>query len=212
MADDADPGTTRRDAFLVNLGDRTVSSLSSFERGAFTANLISPAIYDPIAVSVADIDGDGLADLLVATDSTQTLEVLLGDPTARADSYGEGCAGVAGCMPSIQASGIPSLPTPFTTSFAIELGNARPFSPGALLMSLSPGTVIGPCQFLLNGADFSIGIFSNSAGRAKVPMAVSANPALAGVTLYCQIAVLDPAGGFLDLLSLTEGLKVRVGR
>ena len=57
----------------------------------------------------------------------------------------------------------------------------------------------------------SLLVLTGSAGRSSRPLSIPNIPTFVGVPVYTQGAVLDTAGGFLGLASLTPGLLLVIG-
>ena len=53
---------------------------------------------------------------------------------------------------------------------------------------------------------------TSPSGGASMPVPVPPNPALVGTNLVFQWAALDPNGAFANLLSFSDGLRIRIGR
>ncbi|MBI5851488.1 MAG: right-handed parallel beta-helix repeat-containing protein [Planctomycetes bacterium] len=211
--DDDDPDSLRRDAVVANFVGATLTVCGAFgEVGGFASASLCTGGVTPRAALLADMDGDGYADLIVADASGQAVVIVDGRPTARVDVYGAGCPGTSDRIPVIAAVGAPALPTQPNLSFGIECRDARPFSVAVLNASTAPAVALGACNLLLASIDVSWVQFTNGVGRAAVSIAVpSAPPALAGAALYFQWAVIDPQGDLLGFIALSEGLKIRVG-
>ena len=67
----------------------------------------------------------------------------------------------------------------------------------------------GGCSLYVSLAPvyLSFPVATNASGVGTVPLAVPAVPALAGIPLYAQIAVIDPLGPFAGL-EFTSGLRI----
>lgn len=73
----------RRDLAVVNSGDNTVTVLLNQGSGNFTSATgspiaLAPGETGPAAIASADVNGDGLLDLLVANQTTGNVTILLG--------------------------------------------------------------------------------------------------------------------------------------
>ncbi len=128
-----------------------------------------------------------------------------------AAAIGEGCVGSLG-EPRLLANRYPRLDTP---DFDLRITMARPSAAAALLVSFSPPVFNpGPCSILLQpGTAVAVPpLTTDAAGQVALALPVPATPTLAGGAFVTQAAVLDPAGGFANLLALTNGVWVVVGR
>lgn len=140
-------------------------------------------------------------------------DVVFYRPTeARSESFGAGCAGTGGLVPLLTASGAPPLPTQPNPTLQVRLSNARPLSVAVVLVGFS-GASRAPCDLLVGSIGFAPVVFTDTAGRASMPLPVPGAPPLTGLSLWLQAAVLDPAGGstFVPDLALTPGLRLTVG-
>jgi hypothetical protein len=155
--------------------------------------------------------GTSFADAVVADAASSNVRILRGAVLARDDVFGDGCPGTGGRIPVIAASGAPAVPVEPNGSFGVQVNNARPFSVGILVAGTS-GSALPGCSFLLGSVDLVWTAFTNGAGSANVAIPVPPpTPSLAGVVVYFQWGIIDPLGGFVATLSLSEGLKVRIG-
>lgn len=122
--------------------------------------------------------------------------------------YGQGCPGTGGLVPKIAADDAPRL----GATVAFDLRDALPGSIALLALGLT-GLQIplgGGCS-LLNDALFVSSVPISPSGTTSLSQALPSSPALVGVSLFAQYAVLDPNGAFAALLSLTNGLHALVG-
>jgi hypothetical protein len=131
-----------------------------------------------------------------------------GDTTqAQSTPVGSGCAGsagvpvLAGSPPSLGESGV-----------ALELIDAAPAAPAAIGLSFASASVPlgGGCTLLLGPSAGARFLLTNATGNARQPLPVPEAPALRGLTVFAQGAVLDAAGAFAGL-AFTAGLQLVVG-
>ncbi len=132
-----------------------------------------------------------------------------GLPLAFVQTYGLGCLGSNG-VPTIAATGLPQLGN---AGFAIRLTQALPSTLAVLVTSEGSTNInLGGCYLLLDlpivfGPTFA----TDAAGQVNVPLPIPNNPALVGYSLFCQWAVLDPAGPLLGALASSNGLQAQIG-
>ncbi len=212
LLDDDDPDTLRRDAAVVNFAGRSVKLLTAFDGTTFAGGPQCALGGTPRDVALADVDGDGLSDVLVVDAASQSLLVHLGRATAFAVLYGQGCPGTDSRIPQIRAVGAPAVPNQPNATFGVACSNALPFAPAILNTSFTPGVALGPCNLLLGNIDVTFLTVADVFGESGVRIPIPAGPpSLEGLSLYFQWAILDPDGEFLDLVSLSNALQIRVG-
>ncbi|MFO1051523.1 MAG: FG-GAP-like repeat-containing protein [Planctomycetota bacterium] len=210
---DDDPDTLRRDAVVTDFVGGTVTVCGEYSSSSnFSSGMVCSVGSNPRACALADMDGDGFGDLIVADAGAQAVLVVHGSATARVDLYGAGCAGTADRIPVIAAVGAPALPQQPNPTFGIECRDARPLSVGVLNASFAPGPSLSACNLLLASIDVSWVQFTNSVGTARVSIPLpSTPPALHGAALYFQWAIIDPQGDLFGFIALSNGLKIRIG-
>lgn len=110
---------------------------------------------------------------------------------------GGGCAGVAG-IPASQAGQA----TPGNQNFEISTTGAAPNSIAVALMSLGLAPLASGCDILVDtnaliapsgGYGF---VQTDASGKASLPVPLPGGPALLGLTLYTQWAVIDATSSF----------------
>ena len=212
---DADPDTLRRDVAVVNLVAGSVSVVGGWSSsGAATGGIVASGVL-ATGVGIADIGGDGFADLVYCDAGTNQVVVLPGVVQARVDTYGRGSAGTSGRVPNLYAVGAPALPTQPNPSLGRALRNARPFSVAVFAAGLNsaPITSIPPFSLLINNIGTTWVVVTNVFGEAAVPLPFPATPVVAGFPIYCQAGVFDGNGteAFFPGVALSNGLKVRIG-
>ena len=83
-------------------------------------------------------------------------------------------------------------------------------SPGALLISgVRAAVFLGKCALWV-GPGPAVPLLTDSAGHARVPLAVPAGTS--GLEVDLQALLVDPAGGLLGVASATQGLALSIGR
>lgn len=129
---------------------------------------------------------------------------------ALVERFGQGCGGSAG-VPEIGALGQPLLGDP---GFAVTLDRAVPNSGAWFLIGgflFAGGDVLG-CSFKLVPPAIAVGVGTDAMGRATLPLGIPNQPSLLGVELYAHWLQIDPNGGFLGSLALSDMLEVLIGR
>ncbi|MEZ5966822.1 MAG: DUF6605 domain-containing protein [Planctomycetota bacterium] len=131
---------------------------------------------------------------------------------ARTEAFGAGCAGTGGQVPILAAAGQPPLPTLPNPTLALQLTNARPLSVAVVVAGFSRASAT-PCDLLIGTLGPNWVVFTNAAGQAAVALPLPATPSLAGLPLWFEAAVWDPAGGstFIANLALTAGQRLTLG-
>lgn len=212
LDDDDDPDTVRRDVAVVNRTASTISVLGSWTGYGPARGGVVAAGTTLSGVGLADVDGDGFGDVVYCDAAAGEVVVLAGVPTARADNYGRGTAGTRGLLANLYPVGAPAVPTVGNATFGFGLRNVRPFSIAVIAAGLNPAPIT-PGGILVTDLGATWAAVTNFQGRAAVPLPIPPTPALAGVAVYGQAGVFDPAGNetVLDGLVVSNGLKVRIG-
>ena len=83
-----------------------------------------PAGTNPVTSVVADVDGNGTEDIIVANQGSDDVTVSLTPVFAASQSYGAGCAGTGALIPVIAGSGPPTA----GGSYAVTVSNGRPWA------------------------------------------------------------------------------------
>ncbi|MBI5852983.1 MAG: hypothetical protein HZB39_18390 [Planctomycetes bacterium] len=129
---------------------------------------------------------------------------------ALAERFGQGCPGSSG-VSSIGAIGQPVLGD---AGFAVTLDAAAPNAPAFFLIgaSLFTGGDVLACSFKLIPPAIAVGWTTDASGHAVQALAIPNSPSLLGAELYAHWLQIDPAGGFLGALALSDMLEIVVGR
>ena len=183
---------------VIDLGANTVSN---YYNGA----LISTGVYataGPVALDNVDLYSAGGTCYWdnIAIERT---------PPALAVAYGTGCAGTAGLVPVIGATG---LPVSGSTSFAVTLSQALANVPAALLFSpvCSPVS-FGSCTLYIGLPALTLGVpVTSGAGTASVPLSIPSSVSL-GANAFMQWIVIDPNGAYFGL-AFSSALRVQIGQ
>jgi hypothetical protein len=135
------------------------------------------------------------------------------------EAYGQGCAGSGGFVPVIGSSNAPLVNS---TNFTFELNDA--FAPGVAFLLADfqnttwPGGTLpwplgGGCDLLTNAGSSVLVVMSTvgpGTGVAGVLFPIPNVPSLAGLTLYTQWGVLDPAAPNPYGFAMTAGYRVTI--
>lgn len=176
---------------------------------AVTPNLIPP-INPTGGLISGDLDGDGDTDFLIIEFASYLSGIHIVENRAH---YGAGCAGGAG-MPLATITN----PTLGAAAFSVGLANAAPSSLAVLLLSANPANSsscglqvdIAPNALILVNGQLIAGLTS-ATGSGLWSTPVPNQPALAGIVVYAQWAILDPVGAFVYggvNIALSEGRAV----
>ena len=128
------------------------------------------------------------------------------------EPYGRGCAGTGGRTPILTANGLPTIGN---AGFGVGLADARGNSAALLFLGRGSWDVPlgGGCSSLVAAPYLHVAVAAtDGAGAATLPIAVPADPLLAGAEVDLQFLVVDPAGALNGLASLTQGLLLVLGR
>ena len=100
------------------------------------------------------------------------------------------------------------MPTRGNTGFAVTVADGRPNSACVLLLSAATTNISLGSGCFLYVVPPTIDLFTgtDALGNASVGISVPANPSLLGGELWWQWAIVDPAGAFRNLLSISDGL------
>ncbi len=127
---------------------------------------------------------------------------------ALADAYGTGCPGHGGLIPNLVPLAAPVL----GGVDVLELRDAAPFAPAVAAMGLRADLPIGfGCTLLVDPIVSQIQTTTDATGVAPIAFAIPDVPVLLHFEFSVQPLVLDPAGAWLGIASLGEGLTLRLG-
>ncbi|MBK9385663.1 MAG: FG-GAP repeat protein [Planctomycetes bacterium] len=211
LEDDSIPGfLSRRDLIVVHGGSGDARVFSGWDGAAFQSTRSLTVGQNPIAAAVGDLDGDGGDDVVIVNQGSSDLSVNLTVQPALAQTYGTGCPGTGALTPLLAGSGTP---LSGSTSFALELEQARSFAPMLLLYSfgLADLALGGGCELYLELPAGSLLLFADGGGSATLGLSVPPDPLLLGGDAYFQAAVFDPAGAFAATLAFSNGVRLQVG-
>ncbi|MBL8736339.1 MAG: hypothetical protein JNL12_07940 [Planctomycetes bacterium] len=215
-----DPWTMATSAFATN---GSYVGAAATNAGCYSAALGSAVVHDTfndgLRGFLAGQAGGGTPMTFTVPVSTggssgeiTTLVEVRGTPCAGTFvGYGDGLAGTGGFVPTFTATGCP------VPGAALDLHVAAALGGGTCVLALGTdpaavpmfgGTVLlTPLVFVtipLAGAPLAAG-----EGRLTAPLVLPTNPAITGLSLYGQAAVLDP--GAVQGIALTPGLRIVIG-
>lgn len=165
----------------------------------------------PVGLVLAQLDADGTLDLVALDAAQERVLVALSDAPALTQLVGTGCAGTAGNVPQIAASGLPTFGNP---SFAVTLSNGRPNAAAflAIAPALSPVPLGFGCTLYLGPLLPLLPTSTSASGAASVGFAIPMDvPPFAGLDLFFQYAVLDPFGAYFGTYALSNALRIQIG-
>jgi ELWxxDGT repeat protein len=122
------------------------------------------------------------------------------------EPFGSGCAGTGGLVPLLDASP----PLAIGAATQLLLTQALPLSPAWISLAWQRNPNASGCVPAIAPAA-SLLVIVDPAGTASLALQVPNAAAFVGMELFGQTAVLDPGGGFLGLVSLSQGLHLVVG-
>lgn len=132
--------------------------------------------------------------------------------TAFAETYGPRCQGTNRLDVRIAANGLPALGK---ADFAVDLIQGRANSVGLLNLGVLPTQLPlpGGCALALN-VPFSLLLSTptDTNGFARTVLPIPNDASLAGGRAYLQYFVFDQGAPLLGLLTLSDGLAIRLGR
>lgn len=172
-------------------------------------------------------NGDNLADpgdiwAFHGYDATSTTStpVRLYVNAARVRPFGSACVGSYGQYPVL---GAPQAPNLGSSTFSFELVGAPPSAPITLILAANtawtpldlsiinvPGCFlhVDPSLVQISSATSAGGNAQRAEGTASLPLPIPSDPALAGLKLQSQIAIIDFANGRPLPLTMTNALEI----
>jgi hypothetical protein len=201
-------GHDRRDIALVDLGAGAITVCNGYARDAgFAQGGIARWGVSATSVALADMDGDGLDDLVYADAAARAIVTLPRSKLARTDAFGPGAEGTSARIPVIRpvgASPVPSVPAP---EFGIGLTNGLPNSLAVLAVGLTT------TPLLIDDLIVTFVVFTDVDGGSNAALPIPNDPFFVGQSLYAQAGVFDAnaQASILPGLSLTQGLGLRLG-
>ncbi|MFG0315865.1 MAG: FG-GAP-like repeat-containing protein, partial [Planctomycetota bacterium JB042] len=213
LTDDSIPGfCARLDIVAANFGSENVSRFNGWvpETGMFSANEAVNANLVPVAVAVAELDGDKTPDVVVVNKASNDVTVMIDVTPALAKSFGDGCPGTTG-VPKIEAVGLPTFSNP---AFGVKVSNARVFAPTLLGLSLTQFTTDlgGGCSLYLLPPLVLIATVTDGNGETTVNLSIpDSSSSFAGCDAFFQYFIFDPNGPFQNQFAFSDALRIKVG-
>lgn len=129
---------------------------------------------------------------------------------AAANSFGSGCPGTAGRVPSLAGVG---LPTVGNANFALRVAGGRANAAAVIALGPVASVVQLPpvCALHTPTMALAIGVRTDATGAANYGIAIPNQSSLLGLHARAQGAIDDPQGAFAAALSLTNGVFLAVG-
>jgi hypothetical protein len=123
---------------------------------------------------------------------------------ATAIAYGTGCGAFG--IPELVSDGRPFVGNPV---YGFETLGAPGGSPCLLFLDFAAASTPFPggCTILLQNPRYFSLAFAGNTGSAGFALPVPANPSLQNLTLYIQVGLIDPLGGF----GMTNGVHLHLG-
>lgn len=193
-------------------GGTTTLDLRS-ANGSFELRWLDPRRGGALQIgSVSQVMGGGVRALGSAPSrpNADWIALLRELPTASTRSYGKGCPGTRGLIPSLSAQGLPRVGN---AQFALTLSQARPNSPAAVLLGAHDAKLAlpGGCTLWVE-APFALSGATDATGSLAQPLPIPKQVSLLRARVFASSLVLDPAGSLLSVAALGAGLELQVGR
>ena len=203
-----------RDLAIANVVTGSVSVLGEWRNGGFTEGGVVRGAWTPMAVAIADMDGDNYGDLVVADALGTAITVIRSNILARVDSYGTGSPGFGGITPVLSEVGAPALPSLGSANFGLRMAQCRSLSATVVVINDAIASPLTAGMPLIGGTSLASWIdLSDLNGNMYVSLPIPNDPIFRGLYLYTQGAVFDfgATAAFLEGLSLSQGLRLRIG-
>ena len=197
-----------RDIAVVDLGIGGIHVLNRYVKDCgFAQGGAARAGTGAVSVTLADMNGDSLDDIVYADADARSVVMLRRVLLAQSDAYGVGTPGTASRTPVIRPIGEIPLPIVPTSNFGIGVVNALPNSLAVLAIGLST------TPNLINDLIVTFVNFTGTQGKADAYFSIPPDPYFVGIPLYCQAGVFDSNAqqGPLPGLALTQGLRLLMG-
>ena len=125
-------------------------------------------------------------------------------------SYGRGCRGSGGAVPTIGAVGLPRIGN---AAFAVDVTDAAPNALTVANVGFGPSNLnLFGCPLLIQAPLIGLGsATSDATGAATVAFPIPNDPGFVGVALFGQFVVLDPGATLLGVAALSDGLTMLLG-
>ena len=176
-----------------------------------TVSFDPPAVGSTTVMSVELVVTDNLGASTAPVSVQVTVEPGSASPCAlpaTAVTGGTGKAGLFG-VPVLTAQNLPVLPS---NDFAIHASDCHPSLSAMLIFGFTLVSAPFDGGTLYPSPDIMIALGTSPAGVVHLPIGLVANPALCGLTLHCQLLVLnDPGAAGFKKTAQTNYLTIRFG-
>ncbi|MCA9322135.1 MAG: hypothetical protein KDB53_15445, partial [Planctomycetes bacterium] len=170
----------------------------------------SPLTSPPYRSAIDDLNGDGQSDLVTLNRLDQTLSVRLGVARGLQHDFGHGCPGSAG-LPSAEWQG----PAVSGSLSSLSLDGAPSGAIAVLGISTNVAVSLldpaGLCLSYLAGSVITFPFQIDAMGTADFSFLIPAGGAFDGTDLFFQWAIFDPNSTAGIGITLSEGLRLRIG-
>ena len=193
---------------IVMTGQSTTfanGSTSLFDGSSWTPGPTAQAPLPLLGVLLFDF-GRGA---LMAHDARAPSSLLLTNQPAEAAPYGTGCAGAAG-SPRMSALVAPGLGERIVLDVHDAAANT-----GAFVLAANDDDAIalpGGCTALLQNPVVAAAAVTNASGFVSQSFEVPRDVSLLAAELFTQALCLDPSGALLGLATLSNGVRLRLGK
>lgn len=201
---------SHEDVVVADTTGSGLKALRAFGTTNFASTQDLEANDTPVALAVADLDGDSVPDIVAANAACDCVSVTLTPLTALAQKFGTGCSGTGGKVPAISAVSSPTFGNP---SFGVKLTNGRASSFVYFGISLDylNAPFGGGCSLYLMPPVAFYTTFTNTAGQAQINFAIpNSVPPFVALNAYFQYFVNDPVGGYSGF-AFSDALRIRLG-
>lgn len=170
-----------------------------------------PPVGTTTVMSVQLVVSDNLGAATAPVTVEVTVDPASGSPCAQpatAVTGGTGKAGLAG-VPVLAAQNLPVIPS---NDFAIHASGCTPGLSAMLVFGFSLISAPFDEGTLYPSPDIMLALATNPSGIVHLPLGLTANPSLCGITLHCQLLVLnDPGASGFKHTAQTNYLTIRFG-
>jgi hypothetical protein len=180
---------------------------------AFANVVRAPCGLGAMAVELADVNGDASDDVVVASQGTDEVTVLLSRRSGQTELSGSGCPSVTASVPAIFAQGAPVVGN---RDFGVGV-SATVTAPGVALLLLAGAPLGAPigggCTLYVAPPLITLPAATSPAGQALIRLPVPKQPTFVGADLFFQWFVADASGtgAFRGIGGFTQLLRVRLG-
>ncbi|HZM00631.1 MAG TPA: pre-peptidase C-terminal domain-containing protein, partial [Planctomycetota bacterium] len=189
----------------------TPLSGGSIEGSGASVSFDPPAVAEPTVMTVQLVVSDNLGAAAAPVTVEVTVSPASGSPCqlpATATTGGVGKPGLFG-VPDLAAQNLPVVPS---GDFAIQASNCHPGLSAMLVFGFSLLSAPFDGGMLYPAPDILLPVATSPAGVVHLPIGLTASPTLCGLTLHCQLLVLDdPGAAGSKQTAQTNYLTIRFG-